>query len=83
MANVCQTVVEERYPDIAKAIRWLNHFGKARLTGTGACLFAPFEEQSEAAAVLAQLPEQWSGFVAQGCNRSPLMQRLEEATLEQ
>lgn len=81
--NVCQAVVEERYPDIAKAIRWLNHFGEARLTGTGACLFASFAEQSEAAAVLAQLPEQWRGFVARGCNRSPLMQRLEEATLEQ
>lgn len=79
--NVCQAVVEERYPDIAKAIRWLNHFGEARLTGTGACLFAPFAEQSEAAAVLAQLPEQWRGFVARGCNRSPLMQRLEKATL--
>jgi len=82
LVNVCQAVVEQRYPDIAKAISWLNQFGEARLTGTGACLFASFKEQSEAATVLAQLPEQWSGFVAQGCNRSPLMQRLEKAALE-
>lgn len=82
LVNVCQAVVEQRYPDIAKAISWLNQFGEARLTGTGACLFASFKEQSEAVTVLAQLPEQWSGFVALGCNRSPLMQRLEKAALE-
>lgn len=80
--NVCQAVVEARYPEIAEAINWLKQFGEARLTGTGACLFAPFESQAEAAIVLAQLPEQWKGFVAQGRNCSPLKQRLEEATRE-
>lgn len=78
--NVCQAVVEARYPEIAEAIKWLKRFGEARLTGTGACLFAPFKSQSEAATVLAQLPKQWQGFVAQGRNSSPLAQRLEEAT---
>jgi len=79
LSNVCQPIVTERYPAVAEALRWLSHFGDARLTGTGACLFAPFESQSEAATVLAQLPEQWSGFIAQGCNRSPLLQRLDKA----
>jgi 4-diphosphocytidyl-2-C-methyl-D-erythritol kinase len=78
--NVCQPIVTERYPVIAEAIKWLNHFEEARLTGTGACLFAAFKSQAEAASVLEQLPEQWSGFIAQGCNRSPLLARLEEAT---
>ena len=82
LTNVCQAVVETRYPEIAKAIRWLNHFGEARLTGTGACLFAPFETQMEAEKVLTQLPEQWKGFISRGRNRSPLMQRLEKATLK-
>ncbi|MDH3354762.1 MAG: 4-(cytidine 5'-diphospho)-2-C-methyl-D-erythritol kinase [Chromatiales bacterium] len=82
LINICQSVVTERYPAIADALKWLNHFGDARLTGTGACLFASFKSQSEATNVLEQLPEQWHGFVAQGRNLSPLMQRLEKAASE-
>ncbi len=79
LSNVCQAVVEARFPEIGAAIKWLKQFGEARLTGTGACLFAPFESQSEAASVLAQLPKRWRGLVARGCNSSPLIERLEVA----
>ena len=79
LSNVCQPVVTERYPAVADALKWLNHFGNARLTGTGACLFASFESQIEASTVLQQLPEKWSGFVAKGRNQSPLIERLEKA----
>ncbi|MCW8983694.1 MAG: 4-(cytidine 5'-diphospho)-2-C-methyl-D-erythritol kinase, partial [Gammaproteobacteria bacterium] len=80
LSNVCEAVVVARYPEIAEALKWLSQFEDARLTGTGASLFASFRSQSDAAKVLEKLPEQWSGFITQGCNRSPLLQRLDKAT---
>lgn len=70
--NDCATVVEALYPQVREARRWLARFAEPRLTGTGACLFARFGSRDQAAAVLAQLPAPWTGFVARGINLSPL-----------
>ncbi|MEE8379196.1 MAG: hypothetical protein V3R49_02320 [Gammaproteobacteria bacterium] len=51
---------------------WLSGFSPARLTGTGACVFASFDEESRAQEVAAQVEGRWGVFVARGCNRSPL-----------
>ncbi|MEJ2345829.1 MAG: 4-(cytidine 5'-diphospho)-2-C-methyl-D-erythritol kinase [Gammaproteobacteria bacterium] len=75
--NDCEAVVRRRYPAVAEALDWLDGFAPARLTGTGACVFAPFTDAGEAGNVLGRLPRGWSGFVARGCNRSPLLTRLE------
>ncbi|MCP5420568.1 MAG: 4-(cytidine 5'-diphospho)-2-C-methyl-D-erythritol kinase [Gammaproteobacteria bacterium] len=75
--NDCEGVVYRRYPVIAAAAQWLSGFAQARLTGTGACLFAAFPERSAAQRVIAQLPAEISGFVAQGLNHSPLWTRLQ------
>lgn len=75
--NDCELVVLARYPEIAEAKRWLSAFGAARLTGTGACVFAPFSTEEQAHGVLGRLPTAWRGFVARGLNRSPLMDRVE------
>lgn len=74
--NDCEAVVFARYPEIAEAHRWLSAFGPARLTGTGACVFVPFDTEEQACAVLERLPAAWRGFVARGLNRSPLLDRL-------
>jgi 4-diphosphocytidyl-2-C-methyl-D-erythritol kinase len=74
--NDCQSVVVKRYPEVAKALNWLAKFGDSRLTGTGACVFASFPSRTEAEAVLAQVPAPWQGFVAQGVNRSPVLDGL-------
>ncbi len=74
--NVCQPVVAKRYPQVAEALEWLGKYGKAMMTGTGACVFAAFEQEEHAREVFAGMPEGWQGFVARGCNRSPLLQRL-------
>lgn len=70
--NDCEPVVRQLYPDIDKALIWLDKFSQAQLTGTGACIFAAFESQEAASAVLSQLPDGWRGFVARGINRSPV-----------
>jgi len=77
--NGCEPVVRARYPQVDAALRWLGRYGAARMTGTGACCFAPFAERERAQEALARLSSGWSGFVARGCNRSPLLERLERA----
>jgi len=69
--NVCEIVVRKRYPQVAEAIDWLGQYSSARMTGTGACLFAKFESYAKANIVLEQLPAKWQGFIAQGRNISP------------
>jgi len=79
--NVCQALVANRYPEVAEALAWLGKYGKAVMTGTGACVFAAFEQEARARKVFAARPDGWQGFVAKGCNRSPLMQRLADVEL--
>ena len=78
--NDCEAVVYLRYPEVAAAARWLAQFGLARLTGTGACVFAAFPDRPSAEGVLARLPGGWAGFIARGCNRSPLHEHLARQT---
>lgn len=71
--NVFQPLVVARYPAVAEALDWLGRFAPARLTGTGACVFAAFEDEAAARAVLAQCPAKMTGFVARGVMNSPLI----------
>ena len=52
--------------------RPLGRFGEARMTGSGACVFASFGTESAARDVLRQLPGTMKGFVAQGLDKHPL-----------
>ncbi len=74
--NDCEAVVRVRYPEVGAALDWLGERAHARLTGTGSCVFGAFPSEAEARAVLTELPWCWSGFVAEGRNRSPLLDRL-------
>ncbi len=74
-SNVCEDVVTDIYPEVAKALKFLDTTqitGRARMTGTGSCVFAPYDSQEQATLALKKLPCNWNGFVAQACNRSPL-----------
>jgi 4-diphosphocytidyl-2-C-methyl-D-erythritol kinase len=70
--NDLQPVVVERYPEVARHLEWLAQFGEARMTGSGACVFASFGTEDAARNVLRQRPETMQGFVAQGLDRHPL-----------
>lgn len=74
--NDCQALVESLFPEVKKAVEWLSQFGVARMTGTGACVFAAFDSQEIANEVLAKRPKDLDGFVARGVNVSPLHQSL-------
>lgn len=71
-SNDCETVVRKRHPAVGEALDWLNQFADAKLTGTGACLFAAFSDYPRAVTIHDRLPEHWQGFIAKGRNRSPL-----------
>jgi len=70
--NVFEPLVRASYRDIDAALTALQQFAPARLTGTGGCVFAAFENESQARQVAAQLEHRWQTIVAAGCNRSPL-----------
>ncbi len=77
LGNVFEPVVAQQYPEIAEVIQFLRKYTNARLTGSGACVFASFENKEDAQDVLAKLPDNWAAFVAKGLNRSPLQVMLD------
>jgi 4-diphosphocytidyl-2-C-methyl-D-erythritol kinase len=71
--NDLEPVVTARYPEVAAALAWLKmHRPQARMTGSGACVFAEFESEAQARALLSALPEGMQGFVARGLEHHPL-----------
>ena len=72
MRNDLQAVVCKIYPVVASYIAWLGQYAKAMMTGSGACVFAEFENQSDAEAVLQKLPQGMQGVAVQGLSRHPL-----------
>ena len=75
--NVCEAVVTARYPEVAGAIAALGQFAPASMTGTGASVFARFDDEASARQAWATLAQQWQGFVARGINQSPLLTVLQ------
>jgi 4-diphosphocytidyl-2-C-methyl-D-erythritol kinase len=71
--NDLQPVASARHPDIAVALQGLaKHAPHARMTGSGACVFAPFGSVRQARAALAARPRGFDGFVARTLTRHPL-----------
>jgi 4-diphosphocytidyl-2-C-methyl-D-erythritol kinase len=75
--NVCEPVVRKRYPQVDEAIDWLNQFAMARMSGTGACVFAALDSLEQAEVVKLQVPQQWNAYVTRAMNSSPVHQQLE------
>ncbi len=75
--NDLEPVVCGRYPLVAGHLEWLRRFAPAAMTGSGACVFAAFDTERAARAVLEQLPAGMHGFAAAGSDRHPLFDWLE------
>jgi len=71
-SNVCEPIVRRHYPEVDKALNWLEKYAKPSMTGTGSCIFAAFDTEQLAETVQAKVPNNWQSFVAKGCNHSPL-----------
>lgn len=72
LRNDLEPVVSKRYPEVARHLAWLKQHGEARMSGSGACVYAEFSTESAALAAHAQLPHAMRGFVARGLERHPL-----------
>jgi 4-diphosphocytidyl-2-C-methyl-D-erythritol kinase len=70
--NDLQPVVCNLYPEVARHLVWLGQFAQARMTGSGACVFAEFANEEQAQAVLSQLPADMRGIAARGLTQHPL-----------
>ena len=70
--NDLQSVAEKRYPPVAQAIEWLGRQANARMTGSGACVFAQVTSEEQADRILQHLPGSWKGWKTKGLKKHPL-----------
>jgi 4-diphosphocytidyl-2-C-methyl-D-erythritol kinase len=76
--NDLQAVAVRLFPQVAQALEWLDRYGRARMTGSGACVFGAFSRASEADEVLAQVPAVWRAWKAQALAQHPLKSLLQD-----
>ncbi|HEU4375055.1 MAG TPA: 4-(cytidine 5'-diphospho)-2-C-methyl-D-erythritol kinase [Telluria sp.] len=70
--NDLQPVAMSLFPPVAEAVEWLGHYGDARMTGSGACVFCAFSSELAADAVLADMPSKWTAWKAKSLQQHPL-----------
>ncbi|QWA13578.1 4-(cytidine 5'-diphospho)-2-C-methyl-D-erythritol kinase [Sodalis ligni] len=74
--NVCEPIARKHFYEVEQHLSWLLEYAPSRLTGTGACVFAEFDTETDARQVLEQAPAWMHGFVTRGVNVSPLHDTL-------
>ena len=76
--NDLQDVVMPRHPEVRQAWEWLHQQSPtAKMTGSGACVFAALETEESARQIAAKPPEGLKVVVAEGVNRLPEMRVVE------
>jgi 4-diphosphocytidyl-2-C-methyl-D-erythritol kinase len=75
--NDLEPAVCRRHPEVAAHLDWLRRFGDARMSGSGACVFAEFATEREARSVHSKVPADMRGLVVRGLDRQPLAVLLE------
>ncbi len=76
--NDCLDVVSNLYPSVNEALADLGVYSSvAKLTGTGACVFAQFDSEQLAQKAYFSLKEKWQVYLARSLNSSPLRDKLE------
>ncbi|XID75436.1 4-(cytidine 5'-diphospho)-2-C-methyl-D-erythritol kinase [Alkanindiges sp. WGS2144] len=73
-ANNFEAIAKKLYPQVAEALTYLNQFGQARLTGTGACVFLPVTSGQNITQIMQQAP--CKSFFCHGLQQSPVHQQL-------
>ena len=70
--NDMQQVVVGKYAEVAQVLRWFDNIAPARMTGSGASVFAAFRSRDEAEAAQAKLPSEWNSAVTSSLDTYPL-----------
>lgn len=74
--NDLQAVAVRLFPPVAEAVAWLDSYGAARMTGSGACVFCAFSTEGEADWVLSNVPPKWRAWKAKALAHHPLKSLL-------
>lgn len=75
--NDLQAVAARAFPPVADALSWLSDFGEARMTGSGACVFAAFASQDDADAALRRVPPEWRAWKTRTLAAHPMAHLLQ------
>jgi 4-diphosphocytidyl-2-C-methyl-D-erythritol kinase len=70
--NDMQQVVVGKYAEVAQVLGWFDNIAPARMTGSGASVFAAFRSRDEAEAAQAKLPSEWNSAVTASLDTHPL-----------
>lgn len=70
--NDLEMVATKHFPEVATALNWAKQFGNAMMTGSGACIFCPFETERQADAMLEKLPATWKAWKSHAMSEHPL-----------
>lgn len=70
--NDMQPVVVRKYAEVAQVLEWFHNVAPARMTGSGASVFAAFASIAEAEAAQAKLPAGWASAVTRSLDTHPL-----------
>jgi 4-diphosphocytidyl-2-C-methyl-D-erythritol kinase len=70
--NDMQAVVAEKYAEVATVLEWFSNLAPARMTGSGASVFAAFRSKAEAEMAQAKLPASWKSVVTASLDSHPL-----------
>ena len=74
--NDLQAVAARAFPPVADALKWLSDFGEARMTGSGACVFAVFASESDVDETLRRVPATWRAWKTRTLDAHPLAHLL-------
>ena len=69
--NDLEAIVCKEFPAVATTLKWLNQFGLARMSGSGASVFVAVNSKQSADELLAKKPANTTGFVAKGLVKHP------------
>ena len=74
--NDLEAIVCKEFPAVATTLQWLNQFGQARMSGSGASVFVALDSKKyvskqSADELLANKPANTTGFVAKGIIKHP------------
>lgn len=75
--NDLQPVACDRFPEVGRVIDWLAQFAPARMTGSGACVFAELASESDAERIAGSCPAPWQAWKVQSLARHPLYEWLQ------
>ncbi|MCG5262550.1 4-(cytidine 5'-diphospho)-2-C-methyl-D-erythritol kinase [Cupriavidus gilardii] len=71
--NDLEAIATAKFGEVARALAWLKQFSpEARMTGSGACVFARYTDAQTAQQVLDRLPPEWDGRCVRSLSRHPL-----------